>query len=357
MKILNVINGLGIGGAEKLIVEVTPLLVKRGHCVDVLLLNNEPSYLYHELKSSGCCNIYSLGKSTYNPFYILKLVWIFHDYDIVHVHLFPSQYFSAIASFFCLKRVKLLFTEHNTTNRRMDDKRFYWIEKAIYSRYSRVICITNKVKLALKSKLNLNDNKLVVIENGVNLVNVKSSTSALRKDFNFREEDKLLIMVAGFRPQKDQDTLIKVLNKLPNNYKLLLVGDGERRKQLEQLVYSLDLVERVSFLGIRSDVYSLMKMSDIAILSSHWEGFGLVAVEAMASGIPLIASNVDGLAQVVEGGGLLFEKGNVDDLEGQIVSLEKKVLYNQVIDSCLEKSKLYDINNMVDKLISIYKEI
>ncbi|MCH5719945.1 glycosyltransferase [Niabella hibiscisoli] len=67
-------------------------------------------------------------------------------------------------------------------------------------------------------------------------------------------------------------------------------------------------------MGQRGDVYQLIKMCDLAILSSHWEGFGLSAVEAMACGVPLIASNVSGLSQVVADGGLTFEKGNEKDL-------------------------------------------
>lgn len=146
----------------------------------------------------------------------------------------------------------------------------------------------------------------------------------------------------------------KPLKFLPEDYKLLLVGDGARRLILEDLVVTLQLQDRVTFLGLRKDVYPLIKMCDIAILSSHWEGFGLVAVEAMASGIPLIASNVKGLAQVVDGGGLLFEPSNVEDLISKILELNDPNLYMQTVNNCLEKSKNYDINIMIEKLITLY---
>lgn len=357
MKIVHIIDSLGIGGAERLITEIVPKLVKGGNKVDVVLLNGQKTHLYNELNSLNCCNIYSLGRSYYNPLYILKLIPYFYKYDIVHVHLFPAQYFAALARLFCFKKVKLIFTEHNTSNTRLENSRYRWIEKSIYKIYNKIICITPEVKVVLRKKLNIQNEKLFVIENGVNLVNVQQSISNNRLIYGFSAKDRLLIMVAGFRPQKDQSTVIKSLKNIPLEYKLLLVGDGETRGELEQLVRRLNLSERVFFLGIRNDVYSLMKMCDVAILSSHWEGFGLVAVEAMASGIPLIASNVNGLAQVVSGGGILFDKGNEKDLSDKILSLENEKYYQQVCENSIVKAKQYDIDSMVDKLIQIYEEI
>ncbi|MGL6128692.1 glycosyltransferase, partial [Chryseobacterium artocarpi] len=156
--------------------------------------------------------------------------------------------------------------------------------------------------------------------------------------------------------QKDQDTLIKTLKELPEEYKLLLVGDGERRSILENLIKELNIKDRVTLLGVRSDVYSLLKMSDIAVLSSHWEGFGLAAAEAMACGIPVLASNVEGLAQVVENGGILFEKGNVEDLKTNILKLNDTLYYKEIVKSGIEKSQQYEIQTMVEKLLCLYTE-
>ena len=173
-----------------------------------------------------------------------------------------------------------------------------------------------------------------------------------------KKSDCLLIMVAGFRKQKDQDTVIRALKHLPYNYHLILVGDGERKEELCDLVSELRLTSRVNFLGIRSDVYGLIKMANVAILSSHWEGFGLAAVEAMAAGIPVIASNVDGLAQVVSGGGLLFEKQNEDDLSEKILTLANDITFQKKLNMTgLDKSKMYDISLLVTRSIALYKNV
>lgn len=358
MKILHIINGLGGGGAEKLMVDITPLLAKKGNNVDVLLLNGDKTPFYQELDEQKVGRLYSLGNSFYNPFYIFKIIPYLSQYEIVHVHLFPSMYFVAIAKLMSFKKVQLIFTEHNTVNRRLDKKIFKPLEKFIYSFYKKIICITPEVKEQLRSKLNLNPEKLIVIDNGVNIEKVLSAPKSERKDLGYTNNDKLLIMVAAFREQKDQDTVIKALKELPDNYKLLLVGEGVRRSKLEDLVSELNLKERVNFLGFRSDVYSLYKMCDVAILSSHWEGFGLVSVEAMASGTPMVASNVSGLNNVVKDGGLLFETGNTEELKNIILELiNNQELHNKVSKAGIEKSKNYSIDKTIEKMQLLYNQV
>lgn len=357
MKVLHVINGLGTGGAEKLILDIIEPLVHRNVKMDLLLLNGEPTPFYIELEKKQIVKIFSLGFSFYNPFYILKLISYINKYDLIHVHLFPSQYFVVLAKILSRSKTPIVFTEHNTGNKRMDNPKFRNVERFIYSYYEKVICISEAVKHTLIEKIGIQRDKLDVIQNGINLHDITNSDIGNRGDFGFNSKDKLLIMVAGFREQKDQDTVIRTLLSLPPDYKLLLVGDGVRRMRLETLVSDSKLENRVKFLGIRSDVYSLIKMADISILSSHWEGFGLAAAEAMACGVPTIASNIPGLRNVVQGGGLLFDQGNVKDLYDKIISLENPAYYNEISLRGFEKSKMYDINIMVDKIINLYRSL
>jgi len=168
----------------------------------------------------------------------------------------------------------------------------------------------------------------------------------------------IIIQVSGFREEKDQATVIRAMQYLPENTQLFLVGDGTTRSRCEQLVKELDLSGKVLFLGIRTDVPELLKSSDIVVVSSHWEGFGLTAVEGMAAGKPVIASNVPGLNNVVNGAGLLFTHEDEKDLAEKIKSLIDNVdFYNKIVDNCRERAKLYDINTMVDRYIELYKHL
>lgn len=363
MKILHIINSLETAGAEKLILDSIPLYRKLGIEADVLLLWDHDCPFTLALKKLNCCKIHILNRSlnrknVYNPMAIFKIRRIIKQYDIAHVHVFPSQYFSVFANILNKNRTKLVLTEHNTLNGRIKIKVLKPLEKFIYSKYEKIICITDEVKNIYLDYLKEFSGKFITINNGVDIKKINENSAYEKSDFGYRENDKLLIMVARFTMQKDQDTVIKSLVNLPEDYKLLLVGDGERRMELEKLVVELNLSERVNFLGIRSDVYSLYKMCDFAVLSSHWEGFGLVAVEAMACGIPIIASKVDGLAQIVGNAGILFEKGNATELSRIILSFKnKEEEYHKVVQRCLQRSKHYDIGTMVNLHIEVYQSV
>jgi glycosyltransferase involved in cell wall biosynthesis len=361
MKVLHVINSLATGGAEKLILETFPLYKEKGLEIDVLVLNGLESPFIKQLNKLNCCNIYSLKfKSVYNPMAIFKIIPYLRNYNLIHVHLFPAQYWVVFAKLLSFSKVKLLFTEHSTYNRRREIRSFKFLDRIIYSFFNRVICITNEVKDNLQKHIHSNVNNLLVIENGVNIAILKSTNSYSKNQIHkeVHEDDVLIIQVSGFRDSKDQPTLIQAMSFLPNNYKLLLVGEGIMRKKCEALTQELQLQKRVLFLGIRMDVPQLLKTADISVLSSHWEGFGLVAIESMASGKPLIVSDVPGLSGVVAGAGILFEHGNSLLLANEIKNLiDNPDYYESVVTACQERANQFDIKIMVDKHIQLYDTI
>lgn len=114
----------------------------------------------------------------------------------------------------------------------------------------------------------------------------------------------------------------------------------------------------IELVSSRTDVSRLLKSVEISVVSSHWEGFGLAAVEGMAVGKPVIASNVEGLCGVVNGAGILFEKGNDKELANIVKELLSDIdYYNKVGKAGFERAKQYDINSMVDKQIQLYNEL
>lgn len=361
MKILHVINSLATGGAEKLLLDTLPLYQEKLIVTDLLVLNGFEYPFLKELKELDCCKIFSFGNtSVYNPIHIFKLLPYLRKYDIIHVHLFPAQYWIILAKIISFSKVKLVFTEHNTSNRRLENKIFSFVDRIIYKGYSKVICITQEIKEILLNHTGLNSSKFIVIENGVNLSIIAESSSLLKQDIDkkINQSDTLLIQVAGFREQKDQPTLIKALQYLPSTVKLALVGDGVLRKECEILVDELKLGGRVIFLGLRMDVPQLLKTADIIVLSSKYEGLSLSSIEGMAAGRPFVASNVPGLAEVVAGAGVLFEQGNDKQLAGIITELlNDKNYYDSVSEACLKRSSQYDIHKMIDQHIALYESI
>ncbi len=359
MKILQVINSLHIGGAEKLVVDLVPLLINKGLDVDILLLNGENTAFKMALENQSV-KVYSLGikNNVYNPFLIFQLCYYIQNYDLIHVHLFPAQYWVAIAKIVSLSKVKLVTTEHNTTNMRRDIAVFKRIDRFIYNRYEKIIAISQKAFELLISYLQKNKG-ISTIQNGVYIVKYKNAVPYTKKELLKIMEDNILItMVAGFRDQKDQKTLIRAMLKLPDNYHLALVGDGLRKDLCEQLAINSGLNNRIHFLGLRDDVSRILKTSDLIVMSSHYEGLSLSSIEGMASGKPFLASNVNGLREITEGAGVLFEEGNENDLAEKIQSLMNHPNeYTNISQKCQNRAAEYDIQKTINGYIEIYNKV
>lgn len=360
MKIVHVITSLATGGAEKLIVDSLPKYAEKIE-VDLIVLKDlgNQSIFKDRLEKEFKGKITYLTKGAlYNPLLIFKIGRLLGKYDLVHIHLFPTSYWAVLAKLLFFSKIKLVFTEHSTTNKRRDKILFKPIEKFIYSKLDLIGCITAATKNNLMYHLANDGNKMKVIPNGIDLdtFNIENISDI---DYCFFNKDNfILIQVSSFRPEKDQDTLIRALALLPSKFKLLLVGDGKRKKEVEELVNKLDLKERVMFLGNRADIPNLLNYADVNILSSHFEGFGLTIVEGMAMYKPSIASDVDGIREIIDGYGLLFEKGNEKKLASLLLKLESdKEFYQKISKACYERAKEYDINKMVDSYIDEYKKL
>ena len=354
MRILIIINSLEMGGAEKLVVDSILLYQKMGLEVDVLCLSNKKSLLWIELETQIKGKMIGLTEgSVYNPWLIFKIIPYLFKYELIHVHLFPSLYWAVLGKWLSFSKKVFIYTEHSTSNRRRKSLVFKLLDRLIYSGLSKVITISEEVDLNLKHHLGYDNNKFVLVQNGVD-VQKFSNARPHRKDLFFSGDDFVLIQVSSFREQKDQPTLIKALRLLPGRVKLLLIGEGKLRQSCEVLVEELNLMNRVKFLGLRNDVDRLLKTADIVILSSYHEGLSLSSIEGMSSR-PFIASNVPGLREIVKGYGLLFNLGDEKDLAGHIKRLyEDKEFYQIIANRCQERSKQFDINDMVNKYIEVY---
>jgi glycosyltransferase involved in cell wall biosynthesis len=255
-------------------------------------------------------------------------------------------------------KIKLVFTEHSTSNRRRNSIVFQIIDQFIYSFYTKIITISDDVDLAIKKSIKSNLNKFILIKNGINLKLIESGKVYNDAIFEKKGNKKFLIQVSSFQYPKDQKTLIKSLLHLPSKFSLFLVGDGILRTECEGLVDTLNLQSRVHFLGIRMDIANLLQTADFIVLSSHHEGLSLASIEGLASGKPFIASDVPGLHEVVNGAGLLFEDGDYKALAQHILQLDTNLdFYNQTVKNCLERAAEFNIEIMVKKEIELYKTL
>ncbi|WP_434643716.1 glycosyltransferase family 4 protein [Thermoanaerobacterium thermosaccharolyticum] len=356
MRILHVIDSLNIGGAETL---VTNYLL---HTKDIKEINNGLCVLYDDKTFltqrliDNNVKIYNLRLTKkYDLKAIPKLVKLINEnnYDIIHVHLFPAQYFCAIASLFT-KGKKYVFTEHNDYNKRRDKIIFKIIEKFTYARYTKIICISKSVKDSLLRWLPHLIDKVEIIYNGIPLLTPKNISGNYDYD---------IILIGSLRDkQKGVDVLLKAVKIIENEInKVAIVGDGKLKNDLINLRDKLGLRNKIEFLGFRENIDSLLEKSKIFVLPSRWEGFGLVIVEAMSKAKPIIASNVGGIPEIIKNGktGILVEPENELELANAIEKLLNNTEYAEYLGKNAYNDAInrFSIETYVKNLRKLYMSL
>ena len=345
MKVLHIISSMEIGGAQRLLSDILPIQKQQGLDVALLVLKVENNAFSQKVAEADVPILSLDVKSFRNPFLAIKVRAIIKKYDVVHAHLVHALYICSLAARGL--KTKMVYTEHSTSNNRRGKSYVRPIEKFIYGRYDKLISRSQQTQDALQEWLQSKDERFVVINNGID-------TKAFA---NIHKEiiPKSLIMVSRFASSKDQETVIRAMKELDDDVILRLVGDGENLEHCKQVARECGVENRVQFLGARADVAELVAESYIGIQSSNWEGFGLTAVEIMACGKPVIATNVDGLKQVVEGAGMIFPVGNSEQLASIVRQLlTSKQLYQDTSLKCKERALQYDISVMTSAYISLY---
>ncbi len=360
MKILHIINTLEVGGAERLLVDSLPIVKQQGHDVRVLELFSADSDFERQLRNAGV-QVETLNMHAYNPMLVFALRKHMQWADVVHTHLFPSQYWAALARNKKTDCV-LVTTEHSTSNTRARYKLTTLADKCIYSMYDGIICISDATLQFMRTRTPQSV-AMTVVENGIVIPDAPTTSNAsTTKECDiydgWRTDDFIMLQVARLSEQKNQDCVIRALPLLPDNIHAVFVGYGPRLDTCRQLAERLNVSQRTHFLGKRGDISSLWQKADIGVMSSHWEGFGLAAVEGMAQGKPVLASNVPGLAEVVEIGDLLFTPDNEQELADKVLKLyNDPALRQKLAEMCRTQASKYDIRNMATRYLEFYKKL
>lgn len=356
MRILHVITSLHTGGAERLMVDLLPRMADQGHEVHLAVFDSTHTPFYKALEATGKVAIHDFGGSVYSPRQISRLIRLIRSLhaDIVHTHNTSPQMFGAIASIFVSKKVAFVTTEHNTDNRR---RNALWrpIDRWMYTRYCRTICISSEALTALEAHIGSHPQRDIVIPNGVDTARFTAIPFGKAPDDN---AEVRLTMIAAFRPQKNQEALVQALALLPGRFRLTLVGTGERMEYVRAVAKESGVSERVTFAGHRDDIPEILAASDVTVLSSHYEGLSLSSVECMAAGRPFIASDVPGLHDIVSGAGILVPDNDAQALADAISGIcADPERYRSVAAQCRDRASAYDIAAMVDGYLKEYASV
>ena len=346
-----------VGGTEIATFNIAQELAKRGHEVHVLTssdigISNESFYGSFNVHRFKWSKIKFLGAIC---FWIKLFLYIRElNPDIIH-----SQGVIIGAPAFCakklLKKPYIIYSQCSLSLYPSISKKLMF---PILENADNVIALTMNMKKELSQKFNINN--IRVISNGINL-----NHSKLDKVKSISNDEKIILSVARLRPEKGVEYLIKAIKIVLQKHaeiKLIIVGDGPEKEYLSRLVNEEGLKRNVHFTGDipNEKVYEYYAMATIFVLPSLSEGFGLVLLEAMATGTPIIATNVCGLSEIIENGknGFLVNPKNPNELaKGIIYLLENPKLRKKISKNNKNNSKDYEISVSIDKLETVYNEI
>ena len=354
MMILQIINSLNIGGAEKFVVETALQFKKNGCKVEVLVFDRRESPFVKILTDSGIKVRYTLSKKYLSPLNLLTFIWVVWSskYKVIHTHLTYSQLWCAIASILNFRGKKIITTEHSNNNNRRSSSILNLVDKFIYSRYATVVCVSESVRESLIGWVKPKSvSKYVVVPNCVDIDKFRKTINQLsRYEFNIDSSDIVVLMVGRMSSAKDQITLIRSVEMLPDSYKCVLVGDGDTFQEVQDSVINKT---QIIFTKARTDIPQLMAMCDIYVQSSHWEGLPTTVLEAMAAKKIVLGSKVKGNIDVIPTA-QLFEHQN----SCQLSELIARYAYTDNATELGEQELIiqkYSLHKVASQLESIYE--
>jgi glycosyltransferase involved in cell wall biosynthesis len=365
-RVLQVIADLDFGGAQSLIYHTWPSFASSERYETSICVFDRLGYFGQRLVEAGARVHCLQARGKYDPSIVSRLRRLVRQErcDLLHVHLFPELYAAACA---CAGLdISLVYTEHSSMNRR---RRFGWIAKALdalaYGPYSRIVAVNASTRANLLRWLPQLAGRTLVIPNGVRLDGpiAPASKADLMSELGIPgQPGPFLILFAGrLTHEKGVDTLISSLALLRDSHVVcLLAGEGDQRSTLERMTADLGLADRIRFLGFRTDVPRLLRQVDLLVLPSRFEGLPLVLLEAMSAGCPVVATAVDGPAEILRGreSALLVPPADPPGLAQAIRLLmgdpqRRKGLSRRALDEVRQ----FSVENTAGQLFALYDEV
>lgn len=366
-KVLHVVGGMDIGGTETMLMNIYRNIDREKIEFHFISYYGRKGFYDDEIEKLGGKIIplnFSKKYGAFGSLYELKKILSKGKYDVIHGHtLFNCGFTMAVG---WLSGVKIRITHSHTTFERKDDflKKLYMnLMRGFIRIFSTdYLACSKKAGIYLFGKNILENKKYRFLPNYVDYKRfIKDySKDELRKNFKIEDDEIVLGHVGRFMEAKNHEFILKIAEEMKKNgkkIKVIFVGDGNLRESIEKKIREYKLEEEVLITGMVKDTEKYMKIMDIFLLPSIYEGFGLVALEAQGSGIPVLASeNVQEEVDLEIG---LFKKINLDlGIKIWIEEIENILKHRKNYESrILEEAfinKGYDLKKIVDILDGVY---
>jgi len=326
IRIVHAINSFGLGGAERFVYDLVTHLDSNQFRQDVLCLYRTGELA--QLLQTSQVSVQVLGmerhmgwQGWWNVYQVLRGL----KADVVHAHLPEACWYGLPAAWAARVPVRIAHLQNCHWQWTM---KLRLLDMAASAFATKAVACSASVQRFYHERLRYSDNKLKVIHNSVDLERFQTlpTRQESRHVLGLPQNAPILTCVASLTPQKGHRYLLEAMPKVRAAFPetlLLLVGDGELRETLERVAEGAQLTRAVRFLGRRTDIARLLAASDLFVLPSLWEGLPLALLEAAVVGVPAVASQVDGIPEVIKNGvtGILVSPANSEPLAEAILTL------------------------------------
>jgi len=354
MKILQVIPYFCFGGAETMCENLTYGLLSMGHSVTVVSLYAERTPISRRMEEAGVNILYLDKKLGLDLSMIPKLMKIMKQEkpDVVHTHLDVIKYAVAAARLSCVKRC--VHTVHNVAHEEAEG-RLQRIVNTVYFKlgWSVPVALSPEVLRTIVSFYGLPEEKVPMIYNGADL-----GKCMPKEDYQLSEPARLL-HIGRFNEQKNHEGLLQAFAMIEKRYPrccLQLIGDGPLQEKMEACAENLGIRQKVAFLGNQSNVYPFLQKADLFLLPSRFEGMPMTIIEAMGTGLPIVASAVGGVPDMLENekSGLLvsFEPEKVADAVCRL--LDSEAMRKKLGSNARRNSQQFGAEFMAQRYCGVY---
>ncbi len=365
MRIVHIFPTLNPGGAERMLVHVLMHLDRSRFDVSAICLGRSNGSELEGLLAEAQVPVQFLGKGAgFDPrmFTRVHRAVIAARPDVLHSHVHVLRYLFPYIKYsgWLGQRPRMLHTVHNLAAFEVEP-RARWIQGLAFRNGVQPVAVAEEVARSVAELYRMDEP--VVVPNCVPVDRYSCpqvSREQWRRQEGFGSESILVACVAGLRPQKNHPLLLEGFVSTAARYpqaQLLLAGGGEQR-ELASLAARLGISERVHFLGVRSDVPDLLAASDLFVLASHYEGNPMSVMEAMAAGLPVVASRVGGVPELVTDGreGLLLSSLDGQSLASALNDLvgDESKRRRMGEASRLRARRSFDVSHMVAGYEALY---
>ena len=354
MKIIQVMPEFGYAGAETMCENLIYELIDLGNEVTVISMYDYHSAITERLEKAGVEIHYLNKKPGLDLSVIFKIRKILKKIkpDVVHTHRYCAQY--AIPAAIVARVKRRVHTVHNVAKKE-NGKMARRLNKFFFKHCHTIpVALSELIKDTIVEEYKIKRHKIPVVFNGIDLSKCKQ-----KQDYKVQGNFKIL-HIGRFSEQKNHIGLLEAFNifhkKHPDS-ELWLIGDGEKRVEIEKYVADNDLVTSVKFLGLQSDVYGYLYGVDIFTLPSNYEGIPMTLIEAMGTGLPIVATAVGGIPDMLNKDNSVLVDNNPisisNGFEYYYTNEQKRIEHGALV---LERSMDFSSKKMGEQYSAIYCE-